>query len=128
MTKTVKGEDLGRAIVELMREYTEEVSAAIRKEVNDAAEDIKRDIVAGSPVGATGRYKKGWNVAKRDTEGSTTRIVHNRPRYMLVHLLEHGHAKRGGGRVAGRPHVKPASDPRLEEMERNIRMILEKGG
>lgn len=127
MARTVRGQDLGTAIVDLMREYTEEVTAAIVKEVDDTATDIKRDIEAGSPT-KTGRYRKGWVVTKRDSKGSVTRIIHNRPRYMLVHLLEHGHAKRGGGRVAGRPHVKPASDPRLEQMEKNIRRILEKGG
>lgn len=120
--------DVARAIATALKEYTDPVCEAIRKEVDDTATDIKRDVQANSPVGQTGRYKKGWSVYKRDNAGVTSRTVHNRSDYQLVHLLEHGHAKRGGGRVAAIPHVAPAAEPRLEKMITNIKRIIENGG
>lgn len=126
--RTIRGQDLGKAIADSLREYTDEVTKGIRAEVDSAATDIKRDIQAKSPVGATGAYRKGWTITKQDSKGVTTRIIHNKSRYMLVHLLEHGHAKRGGGRVEGIPHVAPAVEPRLQQMEKNIERIIETGG
>ena len=125
--KTIKGNDLARAVVEAMREYTEEVGAAIRQEVDATANDIKQAVVAGAPS-KTGKYKGGWKVTKKDSQSATSRVVHNAKTPGLVHLLEHGHAKRGGGRVPGQPHVAPAAEPRLKQMEENIKRILEKGG
>jgi hypothetical protein len=124
----IGGEDAARAIVTAMRDYTEEVSEAIRQEVDDASKDIKGGIETRSPR-RTGKYRKGWKITKRDTQGVTSRIVHHSvPGYRLVHLLEHGHAKQGGGRVRAIPHVKPAADPRIEQMVENIKRIIERGG
>lgn len=127
-SRTIRGEDLGTAIVTALQEYTAEVEAAIRQEVDDAANDIKAGIVARSPVGATGKYRKGWKITKRDSKGTTSRVIHNAKLPGLVHLLEHGHAKRGGGRVAGSPHVKPAAEPRIAQMFENIKRIIANGG
>jgi len=128
MARTIGGKDVGKAIVDALREYTEDVSEAIRQEVDAAATDIKKGVESRSPVGVTGKYKKGWTITKRDSKGVTSRTVHNAKLPGLVHLLEHGHAKRGGGRVAGRPHVAPVAEPRLRQMEENIKRIIENGG
>jgi hypothetical protein len=127
MARTIGGTDVGRAIADALRDYTEEVSEAIRKEVDDAATDIKRTIQTTAPAD-TGKYRKGWRIHKRDSKGVTSRTVHNAKVPGLPHLLEHGHAKRGGGRVAARPHIARAAEPRLKEMEENIKQIIENGG
>ena len=45
--------------------------------------------------------------------------VHSKNRYQIAHLLEHGHTKRGGGRVAAIPHITPA-EQHGEEMLTNL--------
>jgi hypothetical protein len=50
--------------------------------------------------------------------------VHSKNRYQIAHLLEHGHAKRGGGRVAAIPHIAPAEQHGEEMLESLIEKAL----
>ena len=53
--------------------------------------------------------------------------VHSRNRYQLAHLLEFGHAKRGGGRVSGRAHIAPAEQAGIEQLEKDIERCIRNG-
>ena len=65
---------------------------------------------------------------KRQKETSTTleMVVHSRNRYQLTHLLEKGHAERGGGRVKAMPHIGPAEEKGIRMLEDSIRKGLSK--
>jgi len=51
-------------------------------------------------------------------------VVHSRNRYQIAHLLEHGHAKRGGGRVAARPHIAAAEEKGEKQLVETIKQKL----
>ena len=124
MADVVKVDDLAGEIVLAVRTYTEEVGEAIEEAVKETAQALAADLRETSPKD-TGEYAKGWTAKK---EGPGRYVVYNKKKPQLTHLLEHGHAKRGGGRVEGRPHIKPAEERHAPQLERKIAQILERGG
>lgn len=127
MSKGVSIDELAVEITQAIADYTEDVSAAIEAEVEATSKAIVDEIRANSPR-KTGEYAKGWTRRKGKQSGSISYTIHNRSKPQLTHLLEHGHAKKGGGRVEGRPHIRPAVDRHIPAMERRIEQIIERGG
>lgn len=115
---------LADAIMEGLKEYADVTADTVKEAVKGSAKTVKKEIQAEAPV-RTGRYKKSWTTKKtKETSNSLTIMVHSKDRYQIAHLLEHGHAKRGGGRVAGKEHIAPAEEKGnrelLEKIERGI--------
>ena len=76
-----------------------------------------------SIFGGSGKYASGWASKVEDSRLGAKAILYNAKVPGLPHLLEHGHAKRGGGRVAGRIHIAPVE----EELDRMFTSELEAG-
>ena len=89
-----------------------------------SAKAVKEQINGSAPV-RTGRYAKSWKV-KTTAESSQEieQTVYSPNRYMLSHLLEKGHAKRGGGRVRAIPHIAPAEEMGIEMLQDLIEKAL----
>ena len=120
----IKVDELAGEIVLAIQAYTEDVSEAIDQAARDTAKAMAKDLRETSPKD-TGEYAKGWT-HRKEAPGSYR--VYNKKKPQLTHLLEHGHAKAGGGRVEGIPHIKPAEERHVPQLERKIAQILERGG
>lgn len=127
MAKNVSIDQLAAEITKAVREYTEDVSEAIERKVDEVAEEVLQEVKQTAPK-RTGKYRRGFVKTNRDAPGRTRRIVWNKKRYMIVHLLEFGHAKRGGGRVPAYPHLRPAYDRHAADLPEEIKRIIRNGG
>lgn len=124
MSRKVSVSEMAAAIEEELNNYKELASDEMKKAVKKAGNTAKNDINDSAPV-RTGRYAKSWR-SKVTSEDSVSIgvTVYSPSRYMLAHLLENGHAKRGGGRVRAIPHIKPAEEHATEELIRDIESAL----
>ena len=118
---------LADAVMEGLQEYADLATDSMKAAVRKAGNTVKTDITANAPE-RTGKYAKSWRTkATKETANALEITVYSPTRYMLAHLLEHGHAKRGGGRVAAIPHIAPAEQRGIEELERDIERSLRNG-
>ena len=113
-------DNLAKTIMEGLQEYADVASADVKTAVRKAGKNVKAEISANAPK-RTGAYAKSWTVkTEKETAHSLEVVVHSKNRYQIAHLLEHGHAKRGGGRVAGIPHIAPAEEKAVKQLEEDI--------
>ena len=117
-------DDLASEVMKGLEEYAELADAGMKRAVRKTATAVKNEISANAPV-KSGRYKRSWT-AKKTKENSHTleMTVHSKDRYQIAHLLEHGHAKRGGGRVAAISHIAPAEANGADMLETLIKKEL----
>ena len=119
-----KIDNLANEIMEGLKEYADLASDDVKKAVRKAGNTVRKEIAASAPID-TGKYAKSWSVKKtKETSNSLEVTVHSKNRYQLAHLLEHGHAKRGGGKVAARPHIAQAEQSAVETLESEIERSL----
>lgn len=121
----IRLEELGDALGAALSSYGEEVTQAVKQAVRAAGEDCRKEIQRRSPK-RTGRYRKGWrSQTVYDGPGGIRVQVYNQTSGPITHLLEHGHAKAGGGRVEGVPHIRPAEQKVERELPQAIREAIE---
>ncbi|MDE5763854.1 MAG: HK97 gp10 family phage protein [Ruminococcus sp.] len=117
-------DDMADEIMKGLTEYNELADSAMKKAVRKTATSVKNEISANAPV-KSGRYKKSWTTKKvKENSHSLEITVHSKDRYQIAHLLEHGHAKRNGGRVAAIPHIAPAEENGADMLESLIKKEL----
>lgn len=114
-------------ISKALTDYKELAADEMKKAVKNAAKTVKEEIKANAPK-KTGTYSKSWTTKTlKDTSSEIEVVVYSPKRYMLAHLLENGHVLRKGGRTRAFPHIKPAEEHGLKQLENELVTALQKG-
>ena len=114
-------EGLSDAIVKALAEYTDEVEKGLEVEKKTVAEKAVQALKTTSPK-RTGKYGKGWALKKDGTKY----VVYNKTAPQLTHLLEFGHAKANGGRVAGKPHIRPVEEEVIKDFTEGAEKVIKR--
>lgn len=90
----------GSEVIQVTQEVIPEVSKEAVKRLQKASPRRKKN---------GGKYAKGWTYKIEKGRMNVGATIYGKSgTYQLAHLLEHGHARRGGGRdVDGIEHIKP---------------------
>lgn len=129
MANTVKVENLGTALDEMLGLYHAEVTEAVNTASSNAAKKLVKRTKATAPVGARGSFKRNITSKKLKSSpnGDTYVWYVKAPDYRLTHLLVHGHETRDGGRTKSDPFLQNALDEVLPEYEADIREAVKNG-
>jgi hypothetical protein len=114
-----KIQNVASEIVKEMEKYSKEIEEEMEQAKKEVSANLTRELKAKSPE-RLGRYKKGWRIKKFKTKY----VVYNKTDYQLTHLLEHGHAKKNGGRVAPKIHIAPAEEEAVADYLERIRQVI----
>ena len=127
MASKVSIGDLSAEVMRQLSEYAELTTEGMKEAVQKAGKTVQKEIKGNAPK-RTGAYSKSWTVKKTSESSRSLQVtVHSRNRYQLAHLLEFGHAKRGGGRVAAQPHIADAEQKGIEQLEQEIARCIKNG-
>ena len=119
--------DLSSEVMRQLNEYADLTTEGMKTAVQNAGKTVQKEIKGTAPKD-TGAYSKSWTVKKTSESSRALEFtVHSRNRYQLAHLLEFGHAKRGGGRVAAQPHIAAAEEKGIQQLEQEIERCIKHG-
>ena len=102
----------------------------VKDNVNNIVKDITKKGATAlkgesrSTFGGTGKYASGWTSQTETGRFSAQGTIYKGTVPGLPHLLEHGHANRGGGRTPGRVHIAPVEEQLVREFESKVKSKL----
>ena len=125
MADRVRVDQMADEIMKGLMEYADLATDEMKAAVKDAGKLAKEEISATAPKD-TGKYAKSWTSKVTAESSDNIQVtVYSPKKYQLAHLLEHGHAKRGGGRTSAQPHIAPAEEKAERKLEEDIKRALE---
>lgn len=99
-----------------LSKYSAGITDLLEESVKEVSKEAARKLRKSPTPKRTGDYQKSWTQKQDVGRLKVAAVVYAKaPEYRLTHLLEKGHAKRGGGRVDARVHIEPVNDWAQEE-------------
>ena len=112
--------NLEKAVSNILKDYATDISNITAEVVPEVAKEATKRLRQSAPR-KTGKYAKGWkNEIQKSRLTVSATVYGNKDTCPLAHLLENGHANRGGGRTPGIVHIKPVEEWAVSELEKRI--------
>lgn len=120
----IKIDALADAVAKELAAYSQECMDELKDEIQKVAKEAVKELKSTSPKDS-GEYAAGWTSRVEYESQDDIRVsVYNRKKPQLTHLLEDGHAKVTGGRVAGQPHIGPAEDNAAKKLDNKVKVVF----
>ena len=121
-SSTIDLASMSETIEDILEDYGSQCSALVTESIHIVSKRARKTLKQESPK-RTGKYAKGWSIKVDKDKIAPNDIIYGKERstYAVAHLLEHGHAKRNGGRVAPVPHIADVNDWAEKELVKVVK-------
>jgi len=125
---TINIDDLASEIVNQLENYTEEITENVKKAIDTVAKETT-DVIKSHVTFTrrTDKYLKAFKIKKsyedKYNKRNTWYVANGQ--YRLTHLLEKGHALKGGGRARAFPHIQYGEEFAKERLEELVEEAIE---
>ena len=123
----IRIDNLADAVMKELENYSDEVTVATKKAVEETAEQCRKDIMQAAP--GSGKYAGSWRKKLEYSSAKESRYKVYSRKYQLTHLLEYGHEKwlwgyYTGHRVSAKPHIRPAEQKAITSLVERIKRAI----
>lgn len=130
MTRVIEPDAFAGEVSGILAEVMSRVEGGSEKVVREACKTSRKRARAYAKAVLRARkepkYEAGFTYKVSPGLRGAVGEVGNKDYPGLVHLLEKGHARTGGGRIAGRPHMDPAYKDGAEVLQREAERLVER--
>lgn len=125
MARLITIDQFASSIHDILEKYGDEINENMEEAVKAVSRKGAQAVKSAASSTFNGnKYASGWTSKTETGRMSAQGTIYNRTVPGLPHLLENGHAMRGGGRVAGRLHIKPVEEKIIQEFEQEVRKSI----
>lgn len=119
---------LADAVTQVLEDFEAQVTVATKQAVEEVAESCRKDITENARMFGS-NYANSWKKKQVYSSAKENRFTIYSKKYQLTHLLEYGHKKwlwgyYTGGRVEGKPHIRPAEEKAAKDLVNAIKRKL----